>query len=498
MFCGKQGMLSLLDTNGFFQMFELEQIDLARRESISKTSVDYSFMPQFRMGRHVYAPSISGDSLFVYRLGALLRLPLFTAESAVAWRLDSGDAAWVAAVGASRELVVSVSRISDRMGLLQFWNSEKGKPEDGKNLRSFFFGTSRDWAHWRVAVHPLSSEAAVSDGSRVRVWRCEDPAAAYEIKGRSGDIYNANLFVGPLSHPMRLRHNQGTGDNVLEVFAPPSAKPLEDPIRQLSFPKFAESFTASSDGTVVAVRFASEIEVSRWDGFAFSPLGRWIPPKGAAREMLLDPTGERLWVGSSVHKAVSGETLATFRRLEVEATGGLSRGAVWLNRNQIAEIVLKKRDLSGSATVERRARALVLWDAQSGESVASVYAPEANSLSLAPDGRHLVEAGRDRRVRIRSADTLEIIPEGEMRVHDGPVTCAVYHPTLPYVITSSEDLSVKIWNYKTGALLERFAVFRRVPLDLMVSADGKTLGVVLRHTSRIQMFYPKSFRGEVP
>jgi WD40 repeat protein len=167
--------------------------------------------------------------------------------------------------------------------------------------------------------------------------------------------------------------------------------------------------------------------------------------------------------------------------------------AVWAKPNRIAEIALVSNE--GNAEV-RWDRSILIWDAETGQRVATQFAPQASGLAASPDGSWILEAGQDRRVRFRGADKGDIRPEDTLRVHDGPVTCAIFHPTLPYFVTASEDLTVKIWSVETRQLVEDLGVLRRVPVDLLISADGTTLGVSYQKASNLTFFAPKSFQSK--
>lgn len=143
-------------------------------------------------------------------------------------------------------------------------------------------------------------------------------------------------------------------------------------------------------------------------------------------------------------------------------------------------------------------RTIILWDAERGQRLAAVFAPNANALAVSPDGTRFGEAGADRRIRIRNAETLEVVRE--LRVHDEEVVSVGWHPTLPFIVTSSEDQSVRIWNVQTGALVEEMGNLNGALGNLILSPDGRSVGGELKAkgvSSRpFQLYEPASFRSE--
>jgi len=116
---------------------------------------------------------------------------------------------------------------------------------------------------------------------------------------------------------------------------------------------------------------------------------------------------------------------------------------------------------------------LVLFDGDTGEQLRSVTHPSAmDAVAASPDGRKLIEAGTDKRVRVRDAETLEILKE--FRVHDGAVIKLAWSPQRAIIATGSMDRCVRVWNVDTGAMLEEFRL-KTVPYDLHFSPSGKRL-----------------------
>jgi WD40 repeat protein len=119
---------------------------------------------------------------------------------------------------------------------------------------------------------------------------------------------------------------------------------------------------------------------------------------------------------------------------------------------------------------------IVLWDAATGKRLQAVTYPTAmNVLAVAPDGRSFAEAGVDKQVRVRDAETLAI--KQSFRAHDGPITVLAFHPSRPILATGSEDLTVKIWDLESLRTLEEFHSLSGAPWgkNMNFSPSGRRL-----------------------
>jgi WD40 repeat protein len=67
-----------------------------------------------------------------------------------------------------------------------------------------------------------------------------------------------------------------------------------------------------------------------------------------------------------------------------------------------------------------------------------------------------------------------------LRVHEGPVNDVACHPTLPLVATASSDWTVKIWDLRTNAMVEKYSIFSDLPVRLRWSPDGTVLSLLTR------------------
>ena len=80
------------------------------------------------------------------------------------------------------------------------------------------------------------------------------------------------------------------------------------------------------------------------------------------------------------------------------------------------------------------------------------------------------------RVRIHNLEAGRV--EKEFRTHDAPITDIQWHPKGQYIVTCSEDLTVKISDFaRKMALIEELRGFERPPRRAFISPDNQKLGV---------------------
>jgi WD40 repeat protein len=131
----------------------------------------------------------------------------------------------------------------------------------------------------------------------------------------------------------------------------------------------------------------------------------------------------------------------------------------------------------------------LLWSREGAKLIQAASAPNAVAVAASPDASQIAEAGKDLRVRIRDAQTLQTIRE--IRMHDAPLTAVAWHPRLPFLATASEDHRVKIVDLRTYQVVKKIGLFEGLPNNLYWSPDGKTLAV--QSAQSIQSVEPSFF-----
>ena len=185
-----------------------------------------------------------------------------------------------------------------------------------------------------------------------------------------------------------------------------------------------------------------------------------------------------------VRLSPTGDEVALFRdQVERYTRGGEPLPA--LEKGRIAQFndiawrpdagrVLGLVSMNGPRFSKTSEEHLVLWDAGSGKIIRSVANPTLmNFMAVTPDGRHVAEAGADAMVRLRDAETLDVVRE--FRAHDSRITALACHPTQRFLATGSLDLTVRLWNLDTGELLEELRGPIQPPTKLIFSPGGGLL-----------------------
>jgi hypothetical protein len=358
-------------------------------------------------------------------------------------------------------------------------------------------------AGWRLAAHPDSGHYAVFRGKTMKVWNI----TRYPEKNSLETAWSNTTSTGFAF--------LNSADQILQFSLPKdAAKNLQSftlDVRQLNnsqpeikmevaasiLPKtFGPNFSSSRDGRTIAALAWVE-ETSRLTTYRVQSDGTIVqqPPvlPVAGGHMKISPDGEKILTRAGVLGTLSGEMIQKHER---SGTGQLTYENAgqwcWTDNAHMVEIAF----VSNPASIEPSAdRSLVLWSAKrSTPLLAPVPAPNATTLSESSDGKTIAEGGKDGKVRLRDAKTLEVREGKTFRVHDGPVSDVAWHPKLPLLATASEDRKVRIWNVETGRLVEEFGFFHRLPQRIDWSPDGRNLAVL--HATARSFLKPASCQSD--
>ncbi|MGB0580258.1 MAG: WD40 repeat domain-containing serine/threonine protein kinase [Limisphaerales bacterium] len=199
--------------------------------------------------------------------------------------------------------------------------------------------------------------------------------------------------------------------------------------------------------------------------------GKTIPSgpfslKRPIRFWVISPDGSRVAAvsgsqASQEFSIYSTETGDQLRRSQLVT--GTARAIAWVAGG--TRIVVAARSKSGGH--------LSLWDAETGDMIRETTTSHVPEILKPPSsGLQFAEAGSDYMLRIRDAETLEI--RSTIRVHDAPIRAMTWHPTRPILATTSEDLTLRLWDVETGNLLDE-ATGIRITRDLSFDQSGKQL-----------------------
>lgn len=320
----------------------------------------------------------------------------------------------------------------------------------GHGLQSVL-GVSRDSRN--AALHPYTGELLVA-GEETKVWSLGQPEPIWYAESginpplaRFWPDGRSLLLNDPLGAPQLVRVNDDgsirTNWQADVVCGRQSVVTANDRYAVIGGSSFDQSesfyFMLENQGTNVA-------QIGRWKQeepflfLALAPEGRRLLSEGLA--------------ASEVSDVVPPELMPE----------GEWRLGDWLGTNRM--VLVSRTQNQSRLTVAHAADGKVL---KSISMDTEVYV-----LAVSKDGRWIAEGGQDRLVRVRDAGTLEV--RHEFRAHDAALTALAFHPARPVMATASEDLTVRLWNYESGKMLDEL---RGPPVKgLDFTSDGASLMTV--------------------
>jgi len=326
---------------------------------------------------------------------------------------------------------------------VEIWDAESGQ-----RLQSILGADERTRFG---AVHPVSGELLLA-GRQAKLWRLAQPDPEWVAESglnpprvRFWPDEDSILLHDAQGHPQVLALKPGHETELLwqspEAFgrmAQNSANQRFALIGGAEFNLEGQGYHLLERGQTNAVR-----ERRHWQPDHPLPLLR------------LGPEGARVWAGRGVTDLLA-EKPATNR---VEFDGPIAN-VEWTGPDRVALV-----------SNEESRSILALAEVASGRTLHSVTnATQIYVLAVSADGRLIAEGGQDRFVRIRRAESLDLLRE--FRVHDGPLTALAFHPTRPILATASADLTMRLWDHRSGEMLEEI----RGPISPVASLDFSPSG----------------------
>jgi len=229
------------------------------------------------------------------------------------------------------------------------------------------------------------------------------------------------------------------------------------------------SFFLNKDRDLVAYKDGApphECVVARVESKGLRQISRW-KCKSAPQ---LSPSGKRAWSGDAFYEVADGSLLHQCDRQD----SGKMILARWLGESRVLEMQALKTG-EEDETDSSQGNTYVMWEAESGRVLLKRHEPRAVVFEVSPDGNWIAEGGVDGRLRIRSAQTLEI--QKDYKVHESRVSTVSWHPSKPVVFTGSMgDHWVRAWDTRDGSLVQGYRC-KMLPISLDVNIQGNLLGI---------------------
>jgi serine/threonine protein kinase/WD40 repeat protein len=289
--------------------------------------------------------------------------------------------------------LVTLTVRSDRCVVLQYWHGQTGMLIKAIPLLGQLKGG------WRLVVNKKSGDVAVINGTNLRSWnfRLSKPVQVLPTTHK-----RAFTFAGEPWRVARLQQKaQAWFLELLDTRQPGFDKrPVAVSPTPVANPA---ALTSNKDGSILATSGFPTRVFLRKDSGLVELFNGSLPQE--AGHFQLNSSGTQLWTGHGVFETVTGKLVCKMDRAGVDAPPTGSGTSAWLNSNQILEVALVKAEWPG-APPDAVERAILVWNAKTGDRLATVYAPDAMTFCVSPDGKQIAEAGMDMHIRIRNAETL--------------------------------------------------------------------------------------------
>jgi WD40 repeat protein len=336
-----------------------------------------------------------------------------------------------------------------------------------------------------IEVHPLSGEVVQAKGPKMRVWRLEVFHPKLELTSKK--IYaDVSRFLG---EPWWFARNRSASDGwCLEILDLRKKDYNTSPSFLLPCGKNHSQSLLTQDGSWLVMAGGEDsrtVDVWRREGESYSQIASWKADVVLERIACLSPKGERFWGGKALYETLTGKRLFAVDHDDISGFRGVT--LLWGGQRLFGKVLF-----GGKNHPEKPG--IALWDAASGRRMATEFSSVALTIGVTEDGGLLAEGGADKKIRIRSGETLKV--EREFRAHDGVVTGVLWHPKRPLLVRVSEDLTIKFWDRASWQVVEEIRGLSSVPEEMSVSSDGLALSVFFKRESKTRIYEPVSFRGE--
>jgi WD40 repeat protein len=385
------------------------------------------------------------------------------------------------------DFLATVGRVSPTTGVLEIRLSF-----DGSGTRTFPFLAPVLTEDRAPKIRAKANALAIRFPNVLKIWRLEQakPSVFETGTGR-------NARLGSTSYSVSLRGQSGARTAV-RLTDSAVKDPKKQTVWEQILPHTLYYGLVTPDGQHILLGYGSQIGAFRVGKTGLEEIWPFKNVWHIGDVWAVHPADRRIWTGKAVLEFSSGRQL-----VEVKDRRGFvtADSNVWVGSDRVAEIAYLEAAGSDEGDTAGGAVQLALWNAESGELAKSIKAANATWICVSPDALHLAEAGADKRLRIRNAQTLEV--EQEFRCHEAALTGVAWHPTLPLLVTQARDGMIRVWNLKTFEKVEEFTSkphgasrHEDKYMDrLEITADGRELNVY-RSGNKFFVFRPECFQGQ--
>jgi hypothetical protein len=471
---GAKWMMKFGTRNGFVvkEAVRVPSPRLFNHGHVDKFAGDPEWTSLYAIGRDVYRKMEMTEG----RVEFEIRLPLGAANKAALVHVPE------------RNMIATLSWVSDSAAVLQLWSDL-----DGTAIRTCPVEIPRlSGMEWSLLHQPgngvIPDRLLVSRASETKVFEIPKvkPDSSFEVL-EYPPIGGFVFLDQPWKVLLQERRKSGNIPAPIRMFdtrRPQSRMIFEQGITDN--PYFQPSTSRDGKRVVVWHRMEPELKVLNVTGNQLANAVVVPVHRSGSYFSQVSPDGSLVWLDAIVYSTGTRGVLSKMDRKGLLPPSDRLR-VRWVDNGRVVELAPLYKS-NGTSREDIKTQNLILWDVATGTALHQIPAPVAAAVSVAPDGTRIAEAGVDMKVRIRDAETLEVLET--LRVHDGPLQDVAWNPKLPVLATCSDDFFVRIWDLSKKELIQEYGIFSTVPVQLSWSPDGSRLSVYCA-TGALHLFDPQ-------
>jgi len=314
---------------------------------------------------------------------------------------------------------------------------------------------------WTLAFNPDGKQIVSGSNDGIKLWDVQTGTEAVTLRGPLDDILSVAFspdgkrIISGGWHPIKI-WDATTGDEMLTL------RGHETQVYNVAF---------SPDGKrIVSSSLDKNIKV--WDAETGKELKAFRGHDWSVECVAFTPDGKRLISASWDDTVKLWDVMIDRESIKIHGHRRVARS--------IAFSPDGRQIVSGSYDYT-----IKLWNAQTGEAIRTMRVrglfPSGQALGLtpsgvafSPDGRRIASGEGDRRfVRVWDASTGAQLMA--LRGHKDLVRCAAFSPDGKYIVSGSDDKTIKVWDAMSGSEIITFQGHKDMVSSVAFSPDGKKL-----------------------